>query len=83
MQTPDFWSIPFVSGPPIEADAPALLSEVFGLVVGGPAPPAPLRYDDALGEWWSAQGARGALSLEQQYVASGALGLLDDASEEP
>ena len=29
MQTPDFWSIPFVSGPPVAADAPPLLGAVL------------------------------------------------------
>ena len=56
MQTPDFWSIPFVSGPPVAADVPELLAVVMQRVTGA-APPSPLRYDDDLGDWWSAHGA--------------------------
>ncbi len=57
MQTPDFWSIPFVSGAPVEADAPALVGRVLARVTGDdPTLPAPLRYDDALGVWWSDRG---------------------------
>ena len=48
MQTPDFWSIPFVSGTPVAADAPALLGEVLARATDA-TPPSPLRYDDALG----------------------------------
>jgi hypothetical protein len=77
MQTPDFWSIPFVSGPSAAADAPALLAAVLGRVTGA-TPPSPLRYDDSLGEWWSEQGMRGALDREAQWRAAVALGLLDD-----
>ena len=53
MQTPDFWSIPFVSGPPQAAATPAPLADVLALVApsGAPALPAPLRYDEALGAW--------------------------------
>jgi hypothetical protein len=76
MQTPDFWSIPFVSGTPVAADAPALLGEVLQRVTGA-APPSPLRYDDELGAWWSEQGTRGALDLVAQWRAAVALGLLD------
>jgi hypothetical protein len=80
MQTPDFWSIPFLSGPPVAADAPALLGTVLRAVTGA-VPPSPLRYDDALGDWWSAQGARGALDRDAQWRAAVALGLLGaDAS---
>ncbi len=79
MQTPDFWSIPFVAGPPAEADAPALLGRVLARVVGeGAAPPDPLRYDDALGMWWSDRGVRGALALDAQWRAACALGLVDE-----
>jgi hypothetical protein len=77
MQTPDFWSIPFVGGPPVAADAPDLLGAVLTLVVGA-APPSPLRYDDALGVWWSERGMRGALPLDAQWRASCALGLIRD-----
>jgi hypothetical protein len=76
MQTSDFWSIPFVGGPPVAADAPALLEPVLRRITGV-APPSPLRYDDALGDWWSAHGTRGALDLAAQWRAAVALGLLD------
>jgi hypothetical protein len=76
MQTPDFWSIPFVSGPPQAADAPALLGDVLQRVSEAP-PPTPLRYDDALGTWWSDHGTRGALDRAAQWRAAVALGLLD------
>jgi hypothetical protein len=76
MQTPDFWSIPFVSGPPQVGDAPALLGDVLRRVTATP-PPSPLRYDDALGEWWSDHGTRGALDHAAQWRAAVALGLLD------
>jgi hypothetical protein len=45
--------------------------------VTGAPPPTPLRYDDALGEWWSAHGARGALDRAAQWRAAVALGLVD------
>jgi hypothetical protein len=84
MQTPDFWSIPFVSGPPVEADAPALFGRVLAQVVGGePTLPAPLRYDDALGAWWSDRGIRGALPLDAQWRAACALGLVDERAVRP
>jgi hypothetical protein len=76
MQTPDFWSIPFVGGTPVAADAPALLGDVLARVTGA-TPPSPLRYDDALGEWWSSVGTRGALDRAAQWRAAVALGLLD------
>jgi len=78
MQTPDFWSIPFVSGEPAPSAAPALLGDVLVRVAapGVPAPPTPLRYDEALGAWLSASALRGALSPRDQYVAAVALGLL-------
>ena len=53
-----------------------LLGAVLARVTGT-TPPAPLRYDDALGEWWSAQGTRGALDRAAQWRAAVALGLLD------
>ncbi len=77
MQTPDFWSIPFVGGPPMAADATPLLATVLQRITDAP-PPSPLRYDDALGEWWSARGMRGALDLAAQWRVAVALGLLDD-----
>jgi hypothetical protein len=76
MQTPDFWGIPFVSGPPVAADAPALLGVVLARTTGA-TPPRDLRYDDALGDWWSAHGVRGALDRVAQWRAAVALGLLD------
>ena len=76
MSTPDFWSIPFVGGPPVAADAPTLLGDVLARITGA-TPPSPLRYDDALCDWWSAQGARGALDRAAQWRAAVALGLLD------
>lgn len=79
MQTPDFWSIPFVSGPPIAADAPELLGDVMRRVTGT-RPPSPLRYDDGFGDWWSSQGVRGALDRTAQWRAAVALGLLDEVS---
>jgi hypothetical protein len=36
-----------------------------------------VRYDDALGDWWSAAGTRGALDRAAQVRAAVALGLLD------
>jgi hypothetical protein len=78
MQTPDFWSIPFVSGVPVAADAPALLGDVLGRVVpaGAAGSPVPLRYDDAIGAWLSGTALRGALTVREQYAAAVALGLL-------
>jgi hypothetical protein len=76
MQTPDFWSIPFVSGPPEPADAPPLLHAVLELASGA-VPPRPLRYDEALGEWWSNHGMRRALDPGAQWRAAVALGALD------
>ena len=76
MQTPDFWSIPFVSGTPVAADAPARLRAVLQRVTGA-TPPSRLRYDDALGDWWSSRGTRGALDHDAQWRAAVALGLLD------
>jgi hypothetical protein len=76
MQTPDFWSIPFVSGTPVAADAPPLFRDVLQRAAGA-TPPSPLRYDDALGDWWSAHGVRGALDPAAQWRAAVALGLLD------
>jgi hypothetical protein len=75
MQTPDFWSIPFVSGTPTAADAPPLLTAVMTNVTGA-TPRSPVRYDDTLGEWWSSLGARGALDPAAQVRAAVALGLL-------
>jgi hypothetical protein len=76
MQTPDFWSIPFVGGTSAAADAPQLLGTVLERITGA-VPPEPLRYDEALGVWWSAHGARGALDRDAQWRAVVALGLLE------
>ena len=76
MQTPDFWSIPFVRGTPLTAEAPPLLGAVLERITGA-VPPGPLRYDDALGVWWSAHGTGGALDRDAQWRAAVALGLLD------
>jgi hypothetical protein len=80
MQTPDFWSIPFVSGEPRAADAPPALGAVLARVAASDAPvdsaPASLRYDDALGAWISGTALRGALTAREQYSAAVALGLL-------
>ena len=77
MQTPDFWSIPFVSGTPVASDAPALLRAVLHRATDA-TPPSPVRYDDALGDWWSEHGTRGALDHAAQWRAAVALGLLDE-----
>jgi hypothetical protein len=77
MQTPDFWSIPFVSGPPQASDAPALLPAVLARLAPGVAPPSPLRYDDALGAWLSAHAGRSWLTPVEQFRAAVALGMLD------
>ncbi len=81
MQTPDFWSIPFVGGPRTTSDAPELLGVVLHRVTDV-TPPSPLRYDDDLGAWWSEHGVRGALDRVAQWRAAVALGLLD-ASDAP
>jgi hypothetical protein len=79
MQTPDFWSIPFVGGTPRAGAAPPLLAAVLERVTGA-APPVPLRYDEALGEWWSERGTRGALDRAAQWRAAVALGLVSVAA---
>jgi hypothetical protein len=78
MQTPDFWSIPFVDGTPVAADAPPLLGAVLERITEE-VPPEPLRYDNTLGAWWSAHGTRGALDREAQWRAAVARGLVDGA----
>jgi hypothetical protein len=79
MQTPDFWSIPFVSGEPVATDAPVLCGDVLQRITGA-TPPSPLRYDDALGDWWSANGVRGALDVRVHWRAAVALGAVDDGA---
>ena len=77
MQTPDFWSIPFVGGPPVAGDAPALLAPVLEAVLEpGVALPRPLRYDDALGVLLTRHLGRGWLPLDAQLAAAEALGML-------
>lgn len=78
MQTPDFWSIPFVGGEARAADAPALLGDVLTLLApaGAPPAPSPARYDEVLGAWLSATGLRGAIDARAQYAAAVSLGLL-------
>jgi hypothetical protein len=78
VQTPDFWSIPFVNGEPVAAGAPPLWHAVLELATGV-APPTPLRYDERLGDWWSERGVRHALPLAAQWRAARALGVVDDA----
>src|SRR5262249_32585290 len=77
LQFPDFWSIAIERGMPVAADAPPLLHAVLELATGV-APPTPLRYDEALVEWWSEHGMRHALPLDAQWRTSRALGLVDD-----
>lgn len=49
LATPDFWSVPFGSGPSADPDAPAPLVAVLRHAYGPGAPvPEPLGYDDAL-----------------------------------
>ena len=77
MQSRDFWSIPFVGGPPQASDAPSLLVPVLQRCVGSAVEvPNITEYDQALGEWLSAHGLGGALDSSQQLRAMVALGLL-------
>ncbi len=77
MQTPDFWSIPFVSGPPTVTAAPALLEPVLAAVLApGTVLPAPLRYDEALGAVLTDHLGRAWLPLTAQLAAARALGML-------
>jgi len=78
MQTPDFWSIPFVAGPPRAGPAPAALADVLaGVVDGDRLGGAAARYDEALGRALSTRLGRGWLSVRDQVVAAIALGLLE------
>jgi hypothetical protein len=82
MQTPDFWSIPFVGGPPRAGDAPPLLAAVLARVTGdGSSPPVPVRYDAGLGTWLTVHGLLGALPRAAQLRAATALGLVDGAAD--
>jgi hypothetical protein len=78
MQTRDFWSIPFVSGGPHDGDAPPLLASVLRRVLDPDATlPDALRYDDALGALLSERLGRAWLSLDAQWRAAAALGLVE------
>ena len=77
MQSRDFWSIPFVGGPPQSSGAPSMLVPVLQRCVGSAVEvPIITEYDQALGEWLSAHGLGGALDPSQQLQAMVALGLL-------
>ncbi|MFN8025140.1 MAG: hypothetical protein U0W40_01935 [Acidimicrobiia bacterium] len=76
MQTPDFWSIPFVSGARSRRRLRCSARCWRSSPAAAPPYPEPVRYDQALGEWLSAGGLRGALSPRAQYDAAVALGLL-------
>ena len=77
MQTPDFWSIPFVGDGPHESGAPVLLGPVLERVLAdGAARPGPLRYDDGLGALLSERLGRAWLSPRAQLRAAVALGLV-------
>jgi len=77
MQTPDFWSIPFVPGRPRGGDAPSALAPVLRAVLApGAAIPSPLRWSPELGDLLSAHLGRVWLPLDAQLVAVRALGLV-------
>jgi hypothetical protein len=78
MQTRDFWSIPFVGGGgPHDGDAPPLLASVLRRVLDPDVSlPWTLRYDDALGALLSEHLGRAWLSLDAQWRAAAALGLV-------
>jgi hypothetical protein len=77
MQTPDFWSIPFVPGAPAVTDAPDALAPVLqSLLAPGTPLPEPLRWAPELGELLSDHLGRAWLPLTDQLVAARALGLL-------
>ena len=79
MATPDYWSIPFVGGPPATSPAPPLLSVVLNRAVGGNEPLGVIdQYDNALGEAISSHGLRGALSEYHQLRVALTLGLIDE-----
>ena len=77
MQTPDFWSIPFVSGPHQASDVPSSFGSVLANLAPDVIPPAPLRYDDDLGTWLSTHLGREWLPLDAQLRAAVTLGMLD------
>lgn len=77
MQTPDFWSIPFVSGEPVASPAPSALAPVLAQVLApGTLLPDPVRFDAALGAVLSDHLGRAWLSLLDQLAAARALGAL-------
>ncbi|MFO7589774.1 MAG: hypothetical protein R6X23_02605 [Acidimicrobiia bacterium] len=81
MQTPDFWSIPFVVGdpPPAPPEAPTLLGRCLErVVVPGAALPDPLRYDAGLGAWIGTHLGRDWLPGAAQLRAAVALGAVDE-----
>jgi hypothetical protein len=78
MQTRDFWSIPFASGPPATSPAPALLTDVLRRAVGARAGLDPVAaYDQSLGEALGRAALGGALAPHAQLRAAVALGLVD------
>ena len=77
MQTPDFWSIPFVSGALQASDAPPLFGAVLARLAPDAPPPSPLRYDNDLGLFLSDHLGREWLPLAAQLRAAVALGMLD------
>jgi hypothetical protein len=78
LQSPDFWSIPFVGGPPVANPAPPALSEVLvALAAPEPVRDVPTTFDDALAHWFDEHHGRGWLSVRAQLRAGTALGLLD------
>jgi hypothetical protein len=77
MQTPDFWSIPFVAGPPRATDAPpGAASLLEAALAPGTVLPAPLQWSVALGELLSTRLGRAWLPLGAQLRAARALGLV-------
>ena len=77
MQTPDFWSIPFVAGERhAGGPVPAPLARIVALVTDGTAPAGTLRVDEALGAELSAHLGRRWLPVRDQLAAAVALGLV-------
>lgn len=78
LQSCDFWSIPFVGGPPQAGPAPAALGAVLvALAEPEPVDDPPTRFDDALARWFDEHHGRTWLSARDQLRAAAALGLLD------
>lgn len=81
MQTPDFWSIPFVGSPPPTEPpaAPTLLGACLARVVEPDASlPTPLRYAPSLGTWLGEHLGRSWLPVAAQLRAAMALGAVDE-----